>query len=86
MKKDSPQTTGLKVTGKNNTFVDIKVNGFEQGINLGKSAEGNNFVNANVVAPPKVKRQRKWFEKPFGIIVLSVVGGLVLWALQIFFG
>jgi len=83
------KTTGIKVTGKNNIFNNVGVEGFDTGIDLGETAEGNKFKNTDVISPPSQllpQPQKKWYEKPFGIVSLAVIAILVAGFLLYYFG
>ena len=79
--------TGLKVTGKDNIFVNCGVEGFDKGIELGETAKGNKFFNTDVIAPsqPLPQPRKKWYERPFGIVLLGVVATLIGAAIWYYF-
>lgn len=87
MNDNNIKTTGIKITGKNNIFDNVGVEGFDTGIDLGETAEGNKFRNADVISSaPIVSHDKKWYEKPFGIVFLSVIAGLIIAFLLHYFG
>lgn len=74
-KNDSSHTTGITVTGEDNVFIDCDVNGFDKGIELGKTAKRNRFINADITT--NNKKSKKWYEKPFGIVILGIIASLI---------
>lgn len=88
-KNKTLQTTAIKVTGKDNVFVNIGIEGFDKGIDLSETAERNKFFNTDIISSPSQpfsQPQKKWYERPFGIVLLMVIAGLIVGFLIYYFG
>lgn len=68
------QTIGILNQGKNNKFIGNTFDGFDIGIkDQGELtyAHGNKFQKG-------MNNSKEWYEKPFGIILLMVIAGLII--------
>lgn len=68
-KGKKPKSIGIVNQGKNNTFIDIEISGTDIGIQ--DEGEGSRYWNIRHFGP--VSDALRWFQRPIGIIVLSVI-------------
>ena len=70
---------------KNNTFVNVGT-GISAPESVDIEAEGNRAFNTNkMIEIRKDKKVLRWFEKPFGILSLTVIGGVIVGGILFYF-
>lgn len=80
---NKPARTAIKITdnAKNNLFIGCKVNG---GVEIDENAKDNKFIQTDITT--SMSSMKKWYEKPFGILLLMIIGGFVVGYLLYYFG
>ena len=86
LKNKKTKTTGLKISGKDNLFVNCGVDGFDNGIKITKTAKGNKLIGTDINLSPTVLPKAVWYKKPIGIIFLTIISGLIVAILINYFG
>ena len=95
MNTKKPKSTGLIIEGdsRDNTFTNIKISGFDEGVVVreknGKSPSGNKFIDFKVKLYPKVRPLVTAIKKPFAklsaTLFITIVGGLIVAAITVFY-
>jgi hypothetical protein len=82
-KKNEPTKTALKITdnAKNNLFVGCKVNG---GVEIDENAKDNKFIQTDITTSKLT--EKRWYERPIGLLVLGTVASLLAWAIVFWWG